>query len=248
MPTDYLDRREFNVTDYTALRFPIPVHFVLINGPAGGGKSTLAQNIKHRLLVRNDSRDKHIVNESFKGPVAAVLNLLMPDLDYATQKETVYGGQLGRDIQIDFGALLRKQDPAVLTKALVVRVRDQIRRAVASRIRSIADIENRPLKSTVQLPQLQGAIVIIDDWGFNHELDYLMINDASTTRIYMDYYTQYESNKRVEHGERFIADSRHCYRKHCHLHNPNQYEALTRILHNYNRTLKQARPYNKRAD
>ena len=213
--TDYVNRLpEWPVgAGFTAVRFPVPVMFVMINGPKNGGKSTLAHLTRGALLEA--SPHDIVLIESFKGPLIELLGLLMPDLEYSAAKSTIYAGKRGREIQIEFGAMLREHED-ILSKLLIKRVHAQLRH-------SAYGVD----KDT------QRAFVLIDDWGFDFESNFMAKLAIPMTHVYQSEYNIAEDVEPTAHGAQFPFDSRYCYRNACELINPQHDEAAAYLLERF---------------
>lgn len=195
------------------------MHVVLINGPAGAGKTYFANALRTELfsVLRKNrlippSGVLSVLHCGFKEPLremlfqfaesAGVLDFAHRSEDaYVKLKETNICGLLGREWQIVWGESMRAKDIDIFSKILW------------SRLCNI-------------LPQ----IAVVDDLGFEHEYSFIKEVTRREDRFTTFYLDQRDGTAAYNHGQRFRNDSRICLRDNAELANPRVEAAAAYIV------------------
>ena len=171
------------------------ITFILLNGPAQSGKTTLALAIQSLLETKYADR---VMRFELKAPLISALNGLVenhfPNYEnhtYEELKKASFGQNItGRDIMIEMGNTLRLRDPWFLP---------------------------RILGENVEQADKADPIVIVDDLGFEPEFQYFLHHPDSR---HMVIYTESRHHRLYSHGQQFENDSRVCLRGHADFIDP----------------------------
>lgn len=199
------------------------MHIVLLNGPAGAGKNTLA--IQMRTQLQSRINNSHSVRQLLKRPVSSIeieefkqplINMLFafaeslslielgtaitPSL-YEDLKKTQMLGRLGREWQIIWADAMRKADPDVFVDGLHAKVRG-----------------------------INPDIAIIADCGFPGEYTRTVdrFGSSNVTLFYLDGWR--ENSPIYKHYDIFKNDIRMCLRDYSSMVNPAAAQAAAYIL------------------
>lgn len=193
------------------------MHIVLINGPAGAGKNTLAERIKAQLFTRAAAANiklERIGIEEHKQPLIDMLYAFAESLSavqynetrtaelYERLKDTKLLGHTGRQWQITWANAMRGMNPNVFTDFLHTKARN-----------------------------MKLDVLISPDCGFYNEYQEGHRRAGGTANLTMIYLDGWKPNvAQYVHGESFHNDNRMCLRDLAMLENPSGSDAASYIF------------------
>lgn len=209
------------------------MHIVLINGPAGAGKNTLAKEMRPELRtgIRKSKELQGIMRHStssisideFKQPLINMLfafaeSLSMIELGCDTSDERLYEqlkktrmlGRTGRAWQIIWADAMRAADSAVFVDGLHEKVKN-----------------------------MALDIALVPDCGFEDEFEHT-VNKFGKDNVTLIYLDGWEKDVPIyKHGDRYKDDIRRCLRDWAHLVNPSSLIAAHYVLGRMSENAKQ---------
>lgn len=199
------------------------MHIVLLNGPAGAGKNTLAIQIRTQLFSRinNEAGIRKLLKrpvssiaiEEFKQPLINMLFAFAESLSvielgtpitpsvYEDLKKTEMLGRLGREWQICWADAMRKLDPDVFVNGLHTKLKG-----------------------------INPDIAIVPDLGFGQEYTRTVdrFGSSNVTMFYLDGWRP--ESPIYKHYDVFKNDIRICLRDYASMVNPTASQAAAYII------------------